>query len=111
MWKLHTELSDREFDLTRIVKEHNEEEIIRKTFGTACYSEHGLPLLLYLIRRNDFDFRTSLFANVNAGGDNVHRGMILGLLVGASCEEIDKDHELDQEIKNYTRIAMSGSAI
>jgi len=119
MWKLHTELSDRPFDLARIVKEYSEEEIIRKTFGTACYSEHGLPLLLYLIRRNNFDFRASLLANVNAGGDNVHRGMILGLLVGASCEEIDKDlkhglvdyDELDQEIKNYTRIAMSGSAM
>ncbi len=119
MWKLHTELSDRPFELARIVKEYSEEEIIRKTFGTACYSEHGLPLLLYLVRRNNFDFRASLLANVNAGGDNVHRGMILGMFVGAASEEISEDlrhglvdyDELDQEIKNYTRIAVSGSTI
>ena len=57
--------------------------------------------------------------NVNAGGDNVHRGMILGLLVGAANEEISEDlkqglvdcDELDHEIKNFVKIAMNGDAI
>lgn len=29
-----------------------------------------------------------VLANANSGGDNVHRGMILGLLAGAANEEI-----------------------
>lgn len=119
IWKLHTKLSDKPLELARLVQEYSDSEIIRKTFGTACYSEHGLPLLFYLARKNDFDFRASLLANVNAGGDNVHRGMILGLLVGAASEEISDNlkqglldyNELDDEIRNFIKIAMSGGAI
>lgn len=29
-----------------------------------------------------------MYANANAGGDNVHRGMILGLLLGAASKNI-----------------------
>ena len=119
MWRIHTEMSDKPFELARLLEEYSEDEIIRKTFSTACYTEHGLPLLLYLMRKNDFDFRASLLANVNAGGDNVHRGMILGLLVGAANEEISEDlkqglvdcDKLDHEIKSFVKIAMNGDAI
>ena len=112
-------MSDKPFELSRLVEEYRDDEIIRKIFSTACYTEHGLPLLLYLVRKNDFNFRTSLLANVNAGGDNVHRGMILGLLVGAACEEISDDlkqglvdcNELDDEIRDFVKIAMNGDAI
>ena len=119
MWKLHTELSDEPFELANLVQKYNEGEIIRKTFGTACYSEHGLPLLFYLVRKNNFDFRDSLLANVNAGGDNVHRGMILGLLVGAASEKISDDlkqglveyNELDHEIRDFVEVSTNGWAI
>jgi hypothetical protein len=55
----------------------------------------------------------------NSGGDNVHRGMILGLLAGAAHYEIP-DHlkqgltafdELKIEIDSFTDIALSGKAI
>ena len=119
MWKLHTELSDKPFELSNLVQKYSDDEIIRKTFGTACYSEHGLPLLFYLARKNNFDFRDSLLANVNAGGDNVHRGMILGLLVGAANENISDNlkkglldyNELDHEIKDFVEVSTNGGAI
>lgn len=119
MWKLHTELSDEPFELANLVQKYNEGEIIRKAFGTACYSEHGLPLLFYLVRKNNFGFSDSLLANVNAGGDNVHRGMILGLLVGAASEKISDDlkqglvesNELDREIRDFVEVSTNGWAI
>jgi hypothetical protein len=48
------------------------------------------------------DFTASVLANANAGGDNVHRGMILGMLTGARSTEIP--HELKTGLKEYTQI-------
>ncbi|MDH3591312.1 MAG: ADP-ribosylglycohydrolase family protein [Planctomycetota bacterium] len=82
MWSLHTELKDEPLDLAALA-EQPEEEVVLKQLATACYPEHGLPLLLYFARRYVGDPEAALLANANAGGDNVHRNMVLGLLVGA----------------------------
>lgn len=55
--------------------------------STACYPEHGLPMMLYLAVQNRFDLKSAILANANAGGDNVHRGIGLGLLAGEASEE------------------------
>jgi len=54
------------------------------------------------IYRNKMDFRASILANANAGGDNVHRGMILGMIAGAKSAEVP--HELKTGLKEYTEI-------
>jgi ADP-ribosylglycohydrolase len=38
---------------------------------------------LYLAARYHQDFEGALIANTNAGGDNCHRGAVLGALMGA----------------------------
>ncbi|MCX6073874.1 MAG: ADP-ribosylglycohydrolase family protein [Campylobacterales bacterium] len=86
MWKIHTEYSD-EF-LNEILPNATDENMITKRFATSCYPEQGVPLIFYFLHKNHFDFTSSLFDNANAGGDNVHRGMILGLLSGASSKQI-----------------------
>ena len=112
MWKIHTDFSNQYLDVNKILEENSDEEIIGKYFATACYPEHGLPLLLCLLQRNNAEFKTSLLANANAGGDNVHRGMILGLLAGASTTEIPYElksgllayNELKNEIKDFVNL-------
>ncbi len=112
MWKIHTEFSDQYLDVNNILEEYSDEEIIGKLFATACYPEHGLPLLLCLLQRNKADFKASLLANANAGGDNVHRGMILGLLAGACTTEIPSElksgllayDELKNEIRDFVNL-------
>jgi ADP-ribosylglycohydrolase len=87
--------------------------------STACYPEHGLPLLLYLAENNSLDVEASLLANANAGGDNVHRGMVLGLIVGAAHDELPDDlrqglvdcEDLQSEIDAFADVALSGNAI
>ena len=119
MWQLHTRLTESSFDVARLAQEFGEEEVVRKLFATACYPEHGLPLLLYLAMRHDFDLEDSLLANTNAGGDNVHRGMILGMLLGAATEKIPErlvegltaHKELESEINEFSGIALRGDAI
>jgi hypothetical protein len=44
--------------------------------------------MLYLAVRHRFDLEAALLSNANAGGDNVHRGMFLRLLVGSALNEI-----------------------
>jgi len=110
MWKIHTEFSDEYLDT--ILPTATDEMMIRKRFATSCYPEHGLPLIFHFLYKNNFDFQSSLFDNANAGGDNVHRGMILGLLAGAAAKEIpellkDKlvEHQtIEYEINNFVKI-------
>ncbi|NLC70764.1 MAG: ADP-ribosylglycohydrolase family protein [Desulfuromonadaceae bacterium] len=117
MWELHTSLEEEPFDLESLAREKKDAEVIRGLLSTACYPEHGVPLLLYFACRHDFDLRKALLANVNAGGDNVHRGMILGLLLGAVAAEIPADlrqgltdhQELEKEINAFTETILQGT--
>ena len=109
MWKIHTEFTDER--LSEILPNATDENMITTRFATACYPEHGLPLILYFLYKNSFDFTSSLLDNANAGGDNVHRGMILGLLAGATTDDIPeslktglkKYKEIDQEINEFVK--------
>ena len=115
MWQLHTQLSDTPFDLTAIAQESPEDVVLRQ-LGTACYPEHGLPLLLYCAAHHQFDAEAALLANVNAGGDNVHRNAVLGLLVGAATESFPEHlreglsdvEALQNEIDAFVKVAASG---
>jgi len=111
MWNLHTNLRSEAFDLRGMVDRIPEEEAVMGVFATACYPEHGLPLSLYLAARHRTEVEASLLANANAGGDNVHRGMVLGLLVGAAQDEIASElkaglHDRDS-IQNDIDAALS----
>jgi len=91
MWKIHTDFSDESVDLDALMKDYTEDEILGSVFTTGCYPEQSLPVLMYLLYKNKFDFKSSILANANAGGDCVHRGIILGLLAGAASEEIPEE--------------------
>jgi ADP-ribosyl-[dinitrogen reductase] hydrolase len=120
MWELHTHLSGETFDLEQLVEENEVDDIVLKKFGTVCYPEHGLPLLLFLAAKHGFAVEPSLLANANAGGDNVHRGAVLGMLVGAAADDgafpthqreglADAD-EIGEEIDAFARVSANGSA-
>jgi ADP-ribosyl-[dinitrogen reductase] hydrolase len=74
MWRLHTDLVHEPVEADR--------------FASACYPEQGFPLMLALARDHEADFNATLLASVNRGGDNVYRTAVLGLLVGAACDNI-----------------------
>lgn len=100
MWEIHTLYSNQYLD--EILQNATDEQMISKRFATACYPEHGLPLLFYFLYKNNFNFKTSLYDNANAGGDNVHRGMILGLLSGAVNDIIPES--LKEGLNDYEAI-------
>ncbi|MCF8365635.1 MAG: ADP-ribosylglycohydrolase family protein [Bacteroidales bacterium] len=119
MFDLHTSYKAEQWNLEKFAEENSEAKVQRKLLSTACYLEHGTPLLLYTAWKNKFDFESSLLKNVNAGGDNVHRGMVLGLLLGATANDLPQDlinglvdkKELEQEINAFAKIALEGKAL
>lgn len=58
--------------------------VIGGLLSPACYIDQSLPAVLYLAARYPDDFEAALIANANAGGDNCHRGAILGAILGAA---------------------------
>jgi len=96
-----------------------EAEVINRLFATACYPESGLPLLLYFAKAHNVDVESALLANANAGGDNVHRGMILAVFVGVTNDDLPARlgqgliafDELKTEIEAFSAIASSGNVI
>ena len=112
MFNLHTSFKKGTFDLKTFMKDHRSNEVVRTLLSNACYTEHGIPLLLYLSVKHHLDLKSSLLANVNAGGDNVHRGMIMGLLLGAASNTIDESlkrglvdyEEINQEIEDFIQL-------
>lgn len=53
-----------------------------RLYSTACYLEDALPGTFYLALRSADDPEEALVANAMAGGDNCHRGAVLGALLG-----------------------------
>jgi len=117
MWELHTRLAGEAFDAADWAARFDEDEVILERLATACYPEHGLPLSLFLACKHDFEPRAALLANANAGGDNVHRGALLGILAGAAAGELPAelcqglaDHdELAGEIGAFAEVAAGGA--
>ena len=118
MWQLHTRLEATPMNIPRLINEFEEETFTQHRLATACYPEHGLPMLLYLAVRHDFNLMQSLLASANAGGDNVHRGMVLGLLLGAASNDMPQylktgllDHDaLAKEIEAFAELAINKNA-
>ncbi len=57
---------------------------LEQEVGLACYIERAVPAILYLLLKHGNDPRQALIENTMAGGDNAHRGMPLGGLLGAA---------------------------
>jgi ADP-ribosylglycohydrolase len=62
-------------------------DVIGGRFSPACYISDSWPGVLYLAYRYLEDPLQGLLANANLGGDNVHRGFILGTILGAATGE------------------------
>jgi len=58
------------------------EQILGRVYSPACYLAESLPATFYLALRYANDPQEALIANTMAGGDNCHRGAVLGALLG-----------------------------
>ncbi|MEP6672996.1 MAG: ADP-ribosylglycohydrolase family protein [Chthoniobacter sp.] len=62
-----------------------DEVVIGQRVSPACYIADAFPASLYLAWKYADDFAAGVIANTNVGGDNCHRGAVVGALLGAAC--------------------------
>lgn len=74
------------FPLNRWLDEPDE-NIIGPRISPACYLADSVPATIYLAAKYHDAPREGLIANTMLGGDNVHRGAVLGALLGAANGE------------------------
>ncbi len=61
--------------------------IVGGKLSPACYIDQAFPAALYLAWKYHDDFDAAITANARVGGDNCHRGAVVGSLVGISQPE------------------------
>jgi ADP-ribosylglycohydrolase len=69
-----------------IVKSRLDEDSISvvKDIGQSCSSQFAFPSAIYLILKNQTDFMKAMQENILSGGDSAGRGMLIGMVLGAS---------------------------
>ncbi|MDW7662216.1 MAG: ADP-ribosylglycohydrolase family protein, partial [Bacillota bacterium] len=55
-----------------------------KDIGQSCSSQFAFPSALFLILKNKTDFMKAMQENILSGGDSAGRGMLIGMVLGAS---------------------------
>ena len=58
--------------------------VVGSRLTPACYLPHSLTASLYLAWQYSSDFSGGILANANVGGDNCHRGVVVGSILGAA---------------------------
>lgn len=64
-----------------------DQKVIGRHLSTACYVDQAVPAVIYLALKYADSPEDGLISNANLGGDNVHRGSVLGALLGAANGE------------------------
>ncbi|MYL25824.1 ADP-ribosylglycohydrolase family protein [Halomonas sp. 22501_18_FS] len=101
--------------MRKAVCEESDRQSLPHPFAHACYPEHGIPLILWIVRIHGGNLHESLCTSAMIGGDTVHRGMSLGMLLGA-IQPVDGSlrkglvhHEsIKADIKGFVDMALSG---
>lgn len=73
-------------------------------FGQMCTIVSALPGVVHLVLTYGDDLRTALIENVMAGGDSAARGMVTGMILGASLGLDAIPGEWLQEMTRYDEI-------
>jgi ADP-ribosylglycohydrolase len=61
--------------------------VVGRRFSPACYIAEAMPASLYLAWKYHDDLVAGITANAMVGGDNCHRGAVVGSLLGAAAGE------------------------
>jgi len=63
----------------------SDRQLVGGTLSTACYIDDAFPAALALAFRHAGDFTAGIVANARCGGDNCHRGAVVGSLLACSA--------------------------
>jgi ADP-ribosylglycohydrolase len=63
----------------------DDRQVVGGILSTACYIDEAFPAALLLAFRHAGDFAAGVHANAACGGDNCHRGAVVGALLGTTA--------------------------
>lgn len=70
--------------------DRDDSEVVGGIYSKACYIDDSWPSLLYLAYKYSDTPEQALLVNTNLGGENCHRGSVLGVLLGlATANSLD----------------------
>jgi ADP-ribosyl-[dinitrogen reductase] hydrolase len=69
---------------------HPDHVVVGGRLSSACYIPDAFPAALFLAWRHAGDFLGGVAANARVGGDNCHRGAVVGSLLGATAPIPDR---------------------
>lgn len=61
-----------------------DDAVIGRVLSPACYLQDAFPASLFLAWKHAGSMEDALVSNANLGGDNCHRGVVVGALIGAA---------------------------
>jgi ADP-ribosylglycohydrolase len=77
------------FDLAGLVARNlPDHQVVGHLFSRACYISDSWPIVLYFAYKYHDDPWQALLVNTNLGGDNVHRGAVLGTILGLQTDTV-----------------------
>lgn len=90
-------------------KDKEDSYVVGRTYSLACYITDSWPSVCYLACKYFKDPKKALLTNTNLGGENAHRGSVLGTIVGLASNSFDEDlykqleqhTSLDKQINEY----------
>jgi ADP-ribosylglycohydrolase len=97
-------------------KSLDDRQVVGRMFSPACYITDSWPSVLYLAYKYADTPKQGLLANTNLGGDNVHRGVVLGALLGLMTgvplsgwfDQLTQHLEINREINALLATATTG---
>lgn len=96
--------------LAKLLKEEKGDSyIVGRTYSLACYISDSWPSVCYLASKHYKDPKKALLINTNLGGENAHRGSVLGTIIGLASglydeglyENLAQYKDLDIQINEY----------
>ncbi len=85
-------LSTTHISISKLVQQpRGDAAVVGGRFSLACYIDDSWPSVCYLAAKYHTDPRKALTINTNLGGENAHRGAVLGTVVGAASQQVPED--------------------
>ena len=76
-------------DLTELLQnKRGDAAIVGGQYSLACYISDSWPSVCYLAAKYFESAEKALLVNTNLGGENAHRGAVLGTIVGAASDDV-----------------------
>ena len=78
-------------NLGKLLKQNKEDAyVVGRLYSLACYITDSWPSVCYLASKYHEDPRKALLINTNLGGENAHRGSVLGTIIGLASNTYDE---------------------